>query len=89
MNAQVHKSGKWRKTKFTSMIVHVVRMINAMKQRSNLPAEHKKMHKFTKVASGEKNKFHVTDVTGMSCQNAQCYEAAKVSYLLSIREYTR
>ena len=59
-----------------------------MKQRSNLPAEHK-MYKFTKVASGEKNKFHVTDVTSMSCQNAQCYEAVKETYLLSMREYTR
>ena len=32
--------------------------------KSNLPTEHKRMHKFTEVASGEReNKFHVTHHT--------------------------
>ena len=43
--------------------------------KSNLPSDHKRMHKFTKVVSEEQNKVHVTDIT--SCQNAQCCEADK------------
>ena len=44
--------------------------------KSNLPSEHKRMHKFTNIASGEReNKFHVTRHT--FCQNDKSYEVMK------------
>ena len=43
--------------------------------KSNLPTEHKRMHMFTEVASGEKYKFHVTHHT--LCQNDKSYEVMK------------
>ena len=59
MNAQVHKSSKWRerKTKFMSLTTLFDRMIKSYEvMESNLPPEDKRMHKFTKVASGEREK---------------------------------
>ena len=43
--------------------------------KSNLPTEDKRMQKFTKVTSGEKNKFHVIHHT--FCQNDKSYEVMK------------
>ena len=42
------------KTNLMSLITLFVKMIKVRK--SNLPTEHKRMHKFTKVASGEREK---------------------------------
>ena len=44
--------------------------------KSNLQTEDKRMHKFTNIASGEReNKFHVTCHT--FCQNDKSYEVMK------------
>ena len=48
--------------------------------KSNLQTEHKRMHKFTEVASGEReNKFHVTHHTFW--QNDKSYEVMKSNLL--------
>ena len=57
---QVHKCSKWRKriTKFMSLIIHQSRKNDKHYEavKSNLHAEHKQVHKFTKVPSGEREK---------------------------------
>ena len=58
---QVHKCSKWRKriTKFMSLIIHQSRKNDKHYEavKSNLHAEHKQVHKFTKVPSGEREKL--------------------------------
>ena len=52
------RSSKWRKRKinFMSLTPHFVRIISYEAVKSNLPPEHKWMHKFTEVASGKRAK---------------------------------
>ena len=52
---------------------------------SNLHAEHKQVHKFTKVACGEREK--ITNHT-FFLHITQCCEVVKLTYRLSIRECT-
>ena len=78
MNAQVHRSSKWRKrkTNFMSLTTLFVSDKSNVRMKSNLPTEYKRMHKFTEVANGEKkNKFHVTHHTFY--QNDKSYEVVK------------
>ena len=59
MNAQVHESSKWRKRKTNFPDADRTPCKNAHcyeAVKSNLPSEHNRMHKFTKVVSGEREK---------------------------------
>ena len=42
----------------TTLCVRIIKSYEVL--QSNLPTEHKRMHKFTEVANEEKKKFHVT-----------------------------